>query len=235
MDDAGGLSYKPPPDFEEDKRDTLIELKLTDSTELWLLQWPLNHAPDFDGLEVSLELHHDGILGSFESSSGKPYDVYSRKAQDPELTVFSSSSSSSSDANIVGTFSRHVSFIHYPDPSEYEKANQIRLKEISQRSSSYTSTKTGSTFHRSSATKSSRQRTSSPSPSVFTASPAPSSRHKKSSPKEKSGGESAKNKTVGPSLLLPPEDSRRATSTVTTSGSAGQHSQERTSKKPRKS
>lgn len=234
MDDAGGLSYKPPSDFEEDKRDPLIELKLTDSTELWLLQWPLNHAPDFDGQEVSLELHHDGILGRFESSSGKPYDVYSRKAQDPELTVFSSSSSSSSEANIVGTFSRHVSFIHYPEPSEYEKANQIRLKEFSQRSSTFTTTKSGSTFHRSSGTKSSRQRTSSPSPSVFTASPAPSSRHKMSSSKEKSGVESAKNKTVGPSVLLP-EDSGRAASTVTTSGSAGQQSQERKSKKSRKS
>ncbi|RAL49210.1 hypothetical protein DM860_014428 [Cuscuta australis] len=181
-----------------------------------------------------MEIFQDLRAGSLNLKlPGKPYDVYCRKAQDPELTVFSSSSSSSSDANIVGTFSRHVSFIHYPEPSEYEKANQIRLKEFSQRSSTYSTTKTGSTFHHSSATKSSRQRTSL-SPSIFTASPAPSSRHKKSSPKERSGGESAKNKTVGPSLLLP-EDSGRATSTVTSSGSAGQLSQERTSKKPMKS
>lgn len=44
MDVANDLDYKPPSDFVEDKRDPLVELELTDSTELWLIQWPLNHV-----------------------------------------------------------------------------------------------------------------------------------------------------------------------------------------------
>lgn len=44
MDVAKELGYKPPSDFVEDKRDPLVELKLTDSTELWLIQWPINHV-----------------------------------------------------------------------------------------------------------------------------------------------------------------------------------------------
>nr|GMD33610.1 mediator-associated protein 2-like [Ipomoea batatas] len=92
MDVAKELGYKPPSDFVEDKRDPLVELKLTDSTELWLIQWPINHSSDFDG-QVSLKLDNDGHLGSFESSSGKSYDVFNLKAQDPVGTVFLSSAS----------------------------------------------------------------------------------------------------------------------------------------------
>ncbi|CAH9144062.1 unnamed protein product [Cuscuta epithymum] len=227
MGDAGELGYKPPPDFEEDKRDPLVVFNLTDSTELWLMQWPLNHAKDFDGQEVSLELNRDGNLGSFVSPSGKSYDVYSLKAQNPELTVFSSSS----EAKVVGKFSRDVSFIHYPEPSEYQKKIKTGLKELAQRSS--TITKTASTFHPSSATKSSKQKLLQ-STSVYTAS-APKSQHKSpsskpaerpKSPTERSGGG---HPTSADQSL---QDSKRANSSITTSGSAGR-SLEKKSKKVR--
>nr|GMD35230.1 mediator-associated protein 2-like [Ipomoea batatas] len=220
MDVAKELGYKPPSDFVEDKRDPLVELKLTDSTELWLIQWPINHSSDFDG-QVSLKLDNDGHLGSFESSSGKSYDVFNLKAQDPVGTVFLSSAS---EAKAVGKISRHVSFIHYPEPSEFQKNNKMSLKEIAQRSSTMTKT---------SATKSSRHKNSQ-STSIYTTN-APSSQQKSSksklgepskTPKKRSGGEPTK--SIDQSL----QDSGRGNSGVTTSGSAG-HSQERKAKKLR--
>lgn len=94
-------SYKPEAGFEEDIREPLVDLSLTDSTELWLIQWPHNEVsshlyaleppsvcvsqtfrfrvslltlvlqlPDFQGKEISISLHRDGCLGSFEGSSG---------------------------------------------------------------------------------------------------------------------------------------------------------------------
>lgn len=44
MDPLKELSYKPAPEFEEVKKDSLINLNLADSTELWLIQWPLNQV-----------------------------------------------------------------------------------------------------------------------------------------------------------------------------------------------
>ncbi|KAK9291766.1 hypothetical protein L1049_019716 [Liquidambar formosana] len=54
MNAADEESYKPPPEFQEDVKEPLVELSLTDSTELWLIQWPINHPPDFDGQELSV-------------------------------------------------------------------------------------------------------------------------------------------------------------------------------------
>ncbi|KAK6942717.1 hypothetical protein RJ641_028094 [Dillenia turbinata] len=114
----GGRSeeaYVPPPEFAEDDKDPLINLNLNDSTEFWLIRWPLHHPPDIDGKELSLKLRPDGQLGSFESSSGKTYDVVSYGAQDADATVFLSSGL---ESRIVGKISRHVSFVHYPEPDE---------------------------------------------------------------------------------------------------------------------
>lgn len=44
MDGAGEEGYKPPTEFREDSKDPLVELNLTDSTELWLIQWPVNQV-----------------------------------------------------------------------------------------------------------------------------------------------------------------------------------------------
>ncbi|XP_031384617.1 mediator-associated protein 2 isoform X1 [Punica granatum] len=125
---AGG--YQPPAGFVEDQREPLLDLKLTDSTELWLIQWPRNTPPDFNGQEVTLKLNHDGKLGSFEGSSGKEYDVVSYSAQEPDATVFLSSSSGS---KIVGKISRRVSLVHYPDPTELEKLDPSNLKQLYQK------------------------------------------------------------------------------------------------------
>ncbi|KAJ8760562.1 hypothetical protein K2173_015229 [Erythroxylum novogranatense] len=142
MDKGEGEGYKPEAAFEEDTREQLFDLSLTNSTELWLIQWPFNEVsfgssyfvrfylvvilqsylyfqvPDFNGKEISLNLHHDGCLGSFEASVGKTYDVVSSAVQEPDATVFVSSSSKT---KIVGKISRRVSLVHYPDPEELEK------------------------------------------------------------------------------------------------------------------
>ncbi|OAY43813.1 mediator-associated protein 2 [Manihot esculenta] len=111
-------SYKPEAGFEEDIREPLVDLSLTDSTELWLIQWPHNELPDFQGKEISISLHRDGCLGSFEGSSGKVYDVVSSFMEEPDATVFVSSES---ETKIVGNISRRVSLVHYHDPKELEK------------------------------------------------------------------------------------------------------------------
>ncbi|KDP23252.1 hypothetical protein JCGZ_23085 [Jatropha curcas] len=118
MDVAEGEPYRPDAGFEEDWREPLVDLSLTDSTELWLIQWPHNELPDFQGKEISLGLYHDGCLGSFEGSFGKIYDVVSCAAQESDATVFLSSAS---ETKIVGNISRRVSRVHYRDPKELEK------------------------------------------------------------------------------------------------------------------
>ena len=40
MDVDNVEGYRPPPEFEEDVKEPLIDLSLTNSTELWLLQLP---------------------------------------------------------------------------------------------------------------------------------------------------------------------------------------------------
>lgn len=43
---AAGIEepYMPPPEFQEDAKDPLLDLSLNDSTELWLIQWPKNQV-----------------------------------------------------------------------------------------------------------------------------------------------------------------------------------------------
>ncbi|KAI4389868.1 hypothetical protein MLD38_002042 [Melastoma candidum] len=115
---GGDSGYQPQPNFEENAKEALIDLDVTDSTELWLIQWPSNLVPDFDGKEVTLKLRHNGKLGTLEGSSGKEYELVSNAAQDSDATVFVPSVSSS---KIVGKISRRVSLVHYPEPEELEK------------------------------------------------------------------------------------------------------------------
>eukprot|EP00268_Persea_americana_P024842 TRINITY_DN2422_c0_g1_i1.p1 TRINITY_DN2422_c0_g1~~TRINITY_DN2422_c0_g1_i1.p1 ORF type:complete len:240 (-),score=41.95 TRINITY_DN2422_c0_g1_i1:369-1088(-) len=112
--------YQPPPDYKEDKKELLAEISVTDSTELWLMQWPLNQLqPDeFEGKELSLKLHHDGTLGTFESSSGKSYDLVSFAAHKPDATVILASAS---ESKVVGKFTRRVCLVHYPEPESIDE------------------------------------------------------------------------------------------------------------------
>ncbi|KAG6791399.1 hypothetical protein POTOM_000518 [Populus tomentosa] len=92
MDDVEEVEgYKPEPGFEEDSREPLADISLSDSTELWLIQWPINELPDFNGKELSLSLDQDGCLGSFEASPGKAFDLVNCSAQGLDATVFLSS------------------------------------------------------------------------------------------------------------------------------------------------
>ncbi|KAF7836998.1 mediator-associated protein 2 isoform X3 [Senna tora] len=118
----GAGVYRPPPEFEEDTNGPLIDLNLTDSTELWLLQLPFGEdlLADIEGQELSLKLHGDGQLASFEGPSGKVYDFISFAAQEPDETVFVSSAE---EPKIAGKISRRVSIVHYPDPKELVKVN----------------------------------------------------------------------------------------------------------------
>lgn len=36
--------YKPQADFEENAKEPLVDFNMTDSTELWLIQWPKNQV-----------------------------------------------------------------------------------------------------------------------------------------------------------------------------------------------
>ncbi|KAI6686070.1 hypothetical protein NL676_031983 [Syzygium grande] len=141
---ADGEGYVPPPEFVEDSKEALVDLDASDSTELWLIQWPTQMPPDLDGQELTLKLHRDGKLGSCEDSSGKEYDVVSYAAQEPDATVFVSSSSG---PRFVGKISRRVSLVRYPDPNELKELRQ--LGPLSQ-----TPSRTGNTA----STRSSRQK-----------------------------------------------------------------------------
>lgn len=45
MDDVEEVEgYKPETGFEEDSREPLTDISLSDSTELWLIQWPINEV-----------------------------------------------------------------------------------------------------------------------------------------------------------------------------------------------
>ncbi|XP_051224348.1 uncharacterized protein [Lolium perenne] len=112
--------YEPGPAFQESGVEDTLEISPSDSTELWLIQWPINHvdASDFHGNEVSLKLHKDGNLGNLECSSGKSYELVSFAAQQPDATVFLPSGS---EMKAVGKISRRVSLVRYPEPQELEK------------------------------------------------------------------------------------------------------------------
>ncbi|KAK4266644.1 hypothetical protein QN277_027534 [Acacia crassicarpa] len=123
MDVEGVEEYRPPPEFEEDTNDPLIDLNLTDSRELWLIQLPFGEdlLTDIEGQELSLKLHGDGQLSSFEGSSGKAYDFISHGTQEADEIVFVSSAAE--EPKIAGKISRRVSVVHYPDPKELERVN----------------------------------------------------------------------------------------------------------------
>lgn len=123
--------YKPANEFQEDVKDSLLEIPLSDSQEFWLIQWPDKQDPDFDGQEVSIKLHHDGQLASFESSSGMSYEMVSYASQEPDATVFLSSAS---EAKIAGKISRRVSLVRYPELRELEeKAKEAKEKAKAER------------------------------------------------------------------------------------------------------
>lgn len=152
---GAGEGYMPPPEFVEDAKEALVDLDTSDSTELWLIQWPNDMPVDFDGQELTLKLHRDGKLGTFEGSSGKEYDVVSYAAQKPDATVFMSSSSGS---RIVGKVSRRVSLVHYPDPNELEKLTSDNSKPLYQKPFGTSVTSTSHPF--SSVTPNSKMRSS---------------------------------------------------------------------------
>ncbi|XP_028759597.1 mediator-associated protein 2 isoform X2 [Neltuma alba] len=122
MDVEGMEGYRPPPEFEEDTNGPLIDLNLTDSRELWLIQLPSGKdlLTDIEGQELSLKLHGDGQLSSFEGSSGKVYDFISFDTQEADEVVFISSPA---EEPKIGKVCRRVSVVHYPDPEELEKVN----------------------------------------------------------------------------------------------------------------
>ncbi|XP_078444399.1 mediator-associated protein [Wolffia australiana] len=117
--------YKPGHEFVEDSRNPLLDISLSDSTELWLMQWPINQLQpdDFDGKEMSFTLNEDGTLATIETLSGKSYDVVSFASQEPDATVFLNSNSNS---KAVGKISRRVSLVRYPGPDEQDNGRPTR-------------------------------------------------------------------------------------------------------------
>ncbi|XVE66070.1 hypothetical protein DITRI_Ditri08aG0051900 [Diplodiscus trichospermus] len=116
--DSEVSSYMPPPEFEEDSWEQLVDISLSDSTELFLIQWPLHQHPEINGKEFTIQLGPDGKLGSFTDSNGKTYDLVSGASKEPDGTVILSSES---ESKIVGKISRRVSLVHYMKPEDYEK------------------------------------------------------------------------------------------------------------------
>ncbi|KAK6145981.1 hypothetical protein DH2020_019850 [Rehmannia glutinosa] len=196
MDLSVETSYQPPVGFVEDKKDPLTDLNLTDSTELWLIQWPINQPPDFDGQQVSLNLHGDGHIGTLEGSS-------------------------------AGKISRRISLIHYPEPSEFQRRNNLNLSQ-SQRSSAATSTMSGR--RHATPSRGIRPKNSQAMSGYST----PSSRNKSSisgfgepsKPPKRKRVDVHQNKSINHSA----QDSGKGNSAVTSTGSLG-HFQERKSKK----
>ncbi|XP_038714452.1 mediator-associated protein 2-like [Tripterygium wilfordii] len=126
MHGAEEEGYEPSKEFEEDTKEPLVDLELTDSTDLWLIQWPSNQS-----------VNHDGRLGTFEGSTGKEYAVVSFAAQEPDATVFLSSTS---EAKIVGKVARRVSFVHYPDPEELKTQKLENKKALNTKNGGTTCT-----------------------------------------------------------------------------------------------
>ncbi|KAK9061279.1 hypothetical protein SSX86_018459 [Deinandra increscens subsp. villosa] len=118
---------------------------LTDSTELWLLQWPKDQVPDFEGKQLSLDFIV--MMGSCALLKPrlvrKSFDVVSFAAREPKSTVFLSSAA---DSKILGKITRRVSFVHYLDPIEVPKEDTKRLKQLYERSSTTSLTKSAYNF-----------------------------------------------------------------------------------------
>ncbi|XP_059656522.1 mediator-associated protein 2 [Cornus florida] len=234
MDAVNEVAYSPPAGYQEDAKDPLVELNLSDSTEFWLIQWPINQPPDFDGQELTLKLHRDGQLGSFEGSSGKSYHMVSFAAHDPDATVFVSSKS---EPKIAGKISRRVSLVHYPDPNELQKHDTKNLKQMYQRSSGTSLTNSPRHFATPSQgfrPRKSKAATSSAVSTKITNSNGSRQRSSVSEVEEPSDPPK-KIRTVRPTSSTDhsTQDSGRVHSVVTSSGSL-EHSNERKSKKRRK-
>lgn len=132
--------YMPAEEFVEDTNGPLVDISSTDSTELWLIQWPVKELKpsDFHGKELKLRLHRDGKLGSLETSAGKTYDMVSYAAQEPDATVFLPTSS---DSKVVGKISRRVCLRRFLEPDELVQPSFINsIQRDSGRSSSHRST-----------------------------------------------------------------------------------------------
>ncbi|KAF9621698.1 hypothetical protein IFM89_026591 [Coptis chinensis] len=79
------------PQFEEDDKDPLLDISsMTNNKELWLIQWPVNQNTDLDGQEITLKLQRNGNFASFETLSGKSYELVSFASQVHDATVFQS-------------------------------------------------------------------------------------------------------------------------------------------------
>ncbi|XP_058743666.1 uncharacterized protein LOC131616369 [Vicia villosa] len=148
-------SYKPHHEFKQDVKEALVDLNLTESSELWLLRLPFSNdlLADIDGQELSLKLDKDGTLASFEGASGKAYDFVSFASMEPDETVFVSSAT---ESKIAGKISRRVSVVHYHDPKELEKITTTDAKKALLNSIGATP----GNFSRASALKSSRLKSS---------------------------------------------------------------------------
>lgn len=240
MEAAVESGYKPPPEFQDDARDPLIDLNLTDSTELWLIQWPKDHSPDLDGQQVSLDLNGDGELGNFEVSPGKSYKVVSYAYQEPDATVFLSSGL---ESKIVGKVTRRVSLVHYPEPSEFSKHDTSKLRKMHERSSA--TSLTNSAHHFTTPTKSIKPKHSQSASGYRTSTHSSGRRSTLSIEKEPSKSsmrrhvddptmstKQSSKRTHEPSrsMDLSGQDSGRGHSAVT-STETGEHSQEKKSKR----
>ncbi|KMS99702.1 hypothetical protein BVRB_1g021350 [Beta vulgaris subsp. vulgaris] len=109
------VGYVPGLEFQEDNKESLIDIEMDEDTELWLIQLPDDQFPDFDGQKVSLELDDDGNIGTLEANSGKVYNLVNYPSEAADIAVFLSSPSG---PKVAGKISRHVSLVHYPDPQE---------------------------------------------------------------------------------------------------------------------
>lgn len=134
---------------------------MTDSTELWLIKVPNSHdknlLDDINGKELSFKLNKEGTLASFEGVSGETYDFLSFASTEPDETVFVSSAT---ESEIAGKISRRVSVVHYPDPRALEKISSTDPNQTLQNSIAAASQSAQRRSHASSATKSSRAKSS---------------------------------------------------------------------------
>lgn len=220
MDSDDEQRYQPPSEFQLEAKEPLININSTDSTELWLIRLPPNKAlPGVDGQEMSLQLHHDAQLGSFEDSSGKVCDL-SFVAQETDATVFHNSAA---ESKIVGKISRLVSLIYHPEPDEIQKPSSSSLRDF-QKSRGFSMTNSSRQFSTPSSALRSSQFTSSRQRSSLSEFGEPSSK----TPKKRQLHDSPR------SMDRSTQDSGRGHSAVTVSGGSVERSHHSKSKKTKK-
>ncbi|CAJ1938450.1 unnamed protein product [Sphenostylis stenocarpa] len=140
MDLEGAEGYRPSAEYVEDSNEALINL--TDSTELLFLKLPSSNELD-DGRAVFVPLSYlmcpalrvHQWLNFHVMLTGKVYDFVSYSAQEPDETVFISSTEPK-----IGKISMRVSTVHYPDPKEFEKLNSTNARHANRNSSGVTGT-----------------------------------------------------------------------------------------------